>query len=148
MKLTKYILLLLALVGIVNALYLTMVVYPESVNNVNYECDLCSFGDPGIWSCSSVARSPESRVFGVFYPFIALAVYPILALLIVTSLFSKQRNYLLATGLMGLGGTAMNLYFLYQEYAYIHKYCSFCLICLASIIGITALSFFVYHRQK
>ena len=147
MKFIKYFLLFLTILGIVNALYLTTVVYPESMTNPVSECDLCTFGNPEIWSCSSVARSPDSRIFGIYYPFIALAVYPLLAVLIIASLFDHKRKIFLVTGTLGALGSIMNLYFLYLEYAHIHKYCSLCLICLGTILTITALSFILYRRS-
>jgi uncharacterized membrane protein len=136
----------LALVAIVNAAYLSYKVYmfqfvdPYKLTTI---CDFSTFS-----SCTSVLRHPLSLVFGVPFPWIALAVYPIL--LILAWYGYKKASLAPAKIIVVLSGLGMafNGFIIYREIRYIHAYCILCLLCTAIIITIFTLSLSMVRGNK
>lgn len=125
------IIIILAIIAILNAAYLTSVAYGGSSF-----CDINA-----TLSCGSVFSFSWSWIAGIPFPVAALIVYPVLGFLA-----WKWRKYdknsirwwkyvRIISGL----GMLFNLYFLYHEVV-TGVYCPFCLICLAIIITILVMS--------
>lgn len=135
----KYlVIMVLAAVAIVNAAYLSYKAYGyhfAGAPELSTACDAFGAG-----SCSDVLKSPLSLVFGIPFPFVALAVYPVLFLIAFygyrTSSLAPARALAVLSG-MGMG---FNGFIIYREIFFIHEYCLLCLFCTAIIISIFFLS--------
>ena len=87
----KYlIILVLALIGVLNAAYLSYHAY-DFWFGANADalrmlpCDISA-----TFSCSDILSNPRSLIFGIPFPMIALVVYPILSLLALTGWLTQK----------------------------------------------------------
>jgi len=134
----KYLLIvILCLVALVNAVYLSYEAYQYMYTGfeVSSVCDLSQSV-----SCSEVLKSPYSRVFGIPFPWIALAVYPILLAFAYMGYRTKEISYAKVIQVLSLLGMLFNFFIIYREMFYIFAYCILCLICTLIIISIFAIS--------
>lgn len=147
----KYIaIMLLCLVAFVNASYLTYRSYwlsitPASQREVSF-CDINS-----TFSCTDVLDNPYSRVFGIPFPAIAMAVYPVLFILAFLGYRKRSYKYFMALLPLAIGGTLFNSFFIYREATIIGAYCYLCLICTGIIVTIALISgsgFCALKREK
>lgn len=149
----KYlIILILALIGVFNAAYLSIPAY-EYWNGANKEvlqslpCDISS-----TLSCSGILQNKRAIIFEVnnfkvAFPMIALVVYPILTLLALSGWIRKSVTE--AKWLTGLsaGGIAFNGYVISQE-VIVGVFCPLCAMCTAIIITIFILSICIWKGEK
>jgi uncharacterized membrane protein len=87
----KYILILvLALIALGNAAYLSYTAYqllhPVAGVVVSSACDISK-----TLSCSNVIVHPDTMIAGIPFPYLALVVYPIITLLAIWGLFRTQK---------------------------------------------------------
>lgn len=141
--------LILSALAFFNAVYLTNQAFTlrdklaASVGTYSSFCDLNS-----TFSCSNVLLAPAAQVFGLPFPAIAMAVYPIIFLIALLGYFGKcRKTYQILTGL-SLGGICFNSYFIYQEAVNIGSFCPLCLICSAIIVTIFGLSLSEIMKKK
>lgn len=113
----KYlIILVLALIGVFNAAYLSWHAY-DFWFGANADalrmlpCDISA-----TFSCSDILSNPRSLVFGIPFPMIALIVYPILTLLTLIGWFTRETWPAKVLTALALGGICFNSYVIYQEY--------------------------------
>jgi uncharacterized membrane protein len=125
---------ILCIVAIINAGYLTNMAYSE-INGPSF-CDISS-----TLSCSSVFSNTASQIFGIPFPAIALVVYPILLIITLLGYYKKTQNHRLWLKWLSLGGMAFNGYIIFQETFVIKAFCPLCIVCTAIIIAIHILSY-------
>ncbi|EKE30073.1 MAG: hypothetical protein ACD_2C00049G0001 [uncultured bacterium (gcode 4)] len=130
---------ILSIIAFWNATYLTMQNY--RIENLPANWKVTSFCDlNNTFSCTNVLSSPYSKVFGLPFPAIAMAVYPIIfliAFLWMQWIIRKPFHILAA---MWTGWLAFNWFFIFREYLYIWSYCPLCLICTGIITSILIMS--------
>jgi uncharacterized membrane protein len=136
----KYILILvLALIALGNAAYLSYTAYqllhPVAGVTVTSACDISA-----TLSCSNVIIHPDTMIAGIPFPYLALVVYPIITLLAIWGLVSMTAKPAKIINWIALGGILFNGYIISQEVLYVHAYCLLCLICAAIIVTIFGVS--------
>lgn len=136
----KYILILvLALIALGNAAYLSYTAYqllhPVAGVTITSACDISK-----TLSCSNVIVHPDTMIAGIPFPYLALIVYPIITLLAIWGLVSMTAKPAKIINWIALGGICFNGYIISQEVLYVHAYCLLCLICAAIIVTIFGVS--------
>jgi len=136
----KYtVILVLALMALANAAYLSYTAYqllhPVAGVTVTSACDI----SPTL-SCSNVIIHPDTMIAGIPFPYLALVVYPIITLLAIWGLVSMTAKPAKIINWIALGGMLFNGYIISQEVLYVHAYCLLCLICAAIIVTIFGVS--------
>lgn len=135
----KYlVIMVLATIAILNAGYLSFKAYSYHFAGKPELSTVCDAFGPG--SCSDVLRDPLALVFGIPFPFIALAVYPILFLIVWYGYRHSSLTAAKALAVLSGMGMCFNGFIIYREIFFIHAYCLLCLICTAIIISIFLLS--------
>ncbi|HCJ45569.1 MAG: hypothetical protein COZ86_04280 [Candidatus Moranbacteria bacterium CG_4_8_14_3_um_filter_41_13] len=143
----KYrIIMVLAGIAIVNAMYLSYKAYIYHFINPYKLTTICDFS--GWSSCTDVLRNPLSLVFGIPFPWVAFVVYPIL--LGLAWYGYRKSSYVQAKVLTILSGMGMcfNGFIIYREIRFIHAYCILCLICTTIIVSIFILSLQLTQEGK
>lgn len=136
----------LSFLAFINAIYLTAQFYKiesaESAWNISSFCDISNS-----FSCTNVLASPYSQVFGLPFPAIAIAVYPIIFLVAFLGInwIIKKPYHILA--FLWLGWMMFNWYFISMEYLYIKSYCPLCLAC-SVIITLIFILWVVWILEK
>ena len=128
------IIIILCIIAIFNAAYLTNLAYSELAGPSF--CDINS-----TLSCNSVLAHPAAQFFGVPFPVIALVVYPILLIIAVLGYSKTITNHRIRLRRLSLWGIAFNSYVISQEAFVIKAFCPLCLICTAIIITIHILTY-------
>lgn len=140
----KYILILvLALIALGNAAYLSYTAYnilnPRSGLGggqlFKSACDINA-----TFQCTNVIIHPDTMIAGIPFPYLALVVYPIITLLAIWGLMSMTAKPAKIINWIALGGICFNGYIISQEVLYVHAYCLLCLICAAIIVTIFGVS--------
>ncbi len=133
----KYTLILsLAIIAIINATYLSWSAYKMlSGEKTSLGCDI----NP-TFSCSNVIIHPDTMIFGIPFPYLALIVYPVIAALALWGLTSNHHKPAKIIKWIALAGMCFNAYILTMETLFVHAYCILCLICVAIIITIFGVS--------
>ena len=139
---------ILAGIAIVNAAYLSWEAYQIVYLNTDTArifsiCDINS-----TFSCTSALDSAYSRPFGIPFPFVALAVYPVLLLLALLGYIQRSYGYAKALAVLSFMGMCFNGYIIYMETFYIHAFCPLCLLCSAIIITIFITSLWILSEKK
>lgn len=140
MKTKLIIIIILSLIAIFNASYLTIGAYDllEAKNNstgiVPFVCDINS-----TFSCSSLFNYSFTRIFWVPFPMIALFVYPLIVLIAVLWLIGVIKNHFSILFYLWIGWFLFNSYFIVNEIM-VNTYCLLCLMCTFIIITIAILS--------
>lgn len=149
----KYLIIaVLALIGIYNAIYLSIPAY-EYWNGANKEvlqsmpCDISSS-----LSCSGILQNPRAIIFSigefkVAFPMIAMLVYPILFLIALAGWFTKKPCPAKALTALSAGGILFNSYVIYQEII-VGILCPLCAMCTVIIIAIFILSLCIVKSEK
>lgn len=83
---------------------------------------------------------PLSQVFGIPFPMIALAVYPVLLALAVIGWMKNSAVFFKPLAALAAMGTAFNAFIIYREAVYIKSFCILCLLCSAIIVTVFAVS--------
>ncbi len=137
----------LAGVAIINALYLSVKAYHYKVAAAIAGSSFCDLSN--VASCSLVLQSSYSKVFGIPFPWIALVVYPIILVIAIWGV-THQMARTPAKLIMGLSGAGMlfNFFIMYREIALIHAFCLLCFICTIIIISIFAISSTIVRKQN
>ena len=137
---------ILAAIALVNALYLSYKAYYfRYVDSLGLTL-ICDFSK--VNSCSEVLRHPLSNVFGIPFPWVALAVYPIL--LGLAWYGHRKQSYFQAKILLTLSflGMAFNGFIIYREIFFIKAFCLLCFICTLIIITIFVLSLRMVRESR
>lgn len=145
----KYlIILILALVGVFNAAYLSIPAYDywNGANSFALQAMPCDISET--LSCSGILQNPRAIIFSigdfkVAFPMIALVVYPILVLLALIGWFTKKLCPAKALTAMAAGGICFNSYVIYQEFV-VGVFCPLCAMCTVIIITIFILSIMIW----
>lgn len=128
------IVMVLCVIAIFNAAYLTHMAYSQ-LSGPSF-CDISN-----TLSCTSVFNHTASQIFGIPFPVIALVVYPILlliAFLWYRNIISHHRTWLRWFSFWWM---LFNWYIIYQEAFVIKAFCPLCLLCTAIIITIHILTY-------
>jgi uncharacterized membrane protein len=125
---------ILCIIAIINAAYLTNMAYSE-MSGSSF-CDINA-----MISCTSVFNNTASQIFGIPFPMIALVVYPILLLVAVLGYYKKITNHWAWLRWLSLGGMMFNGYIIFQEAFVIKAFCPLCLLCTGIITTIHLLSY-------
>jgi uncharacterized membrane protein len=136
----------LSFLATVNALYLSYKAY--YVRFID-PLGLSSFCDVSqVFSCTDVLRSSYSLVFGVSFPWVALAVYPLLATFAVYGMKTSSLMYMRIIAYTSIAGLIFNLFIIYREMRFIHAYCLLCLVCTIIIATIASISWYSLRVHK
>lgn len=117
----KYlIILILALIGVFNAAYLSIPAYQfwNGSNSFVLQTMPCDLTEK--LSCSGILQNPRAIIFSigtfkVAFPMIALVVYPILVILALIGWFSQKTYPAKVLTAMAAGGICFNGYVISQE---------------------------------
>lgn len=135
MKINKLlVVIVLSIIAIINAAYLTNMAYTE-LSGPSF-CDIST-----TLSCSSVFTHSASQIMSIPFPAIALAVYPIILLVALLWYVGKIYNHRTILKYLSAGGILFNSYIIFQETFVIKAFCPLCLLCTAIIIAIHSLSY-------
>lgn len=142
----------LGIIGTIDAAYLTNEAYKikdkvQTFWNFWWEeiwmaCDVNS-----TFSCSSVFNENFAWILWIPFSWIALIVYPILALIAILWLKWKIKNHFKFLLIMAIWGLLFNSYVIYNEFL-IWAYCLLCIICTAIIITVWSLSIAWLKNEK
>ena len=140
------IILILALIGVANAAYLSIPAYEYWfwADKLALQMMPCDLSDT--LSCSGILQNPRSLIFGIPFPMIALVVYPILS--VIALMGWLRRRTLEAKILTGLsaGGICFNSYVIYQE-SIVGVFCPLCAMCSVIIVTIFVLSIMIWKQK-
>ena len=130
----------LAVIALANAIYLTRAAYeidsaPKDQLTMSRPCDINN-----VFSCSKVLSTPYSKVFGLPFPAIAIAVYPIIFLIALLGFIGVIKKPFPVLALLGIGGMCFNGFFISREFLYVGAYCPLCMVCSGIITTIFVLS--------
>lgn len=119
---TPYLMLVLALIGVVDASYDSYAIYTGQL----------LWCPPPIDGCNTVASSPYARMFDVPLGYLGVVYYLGmcgLAALLAAAPFS--RGLRLCALVYGVTGVSFSAYFMYVQVNFIHAFCIYCLISAA-----------------
>lgn len=137
-----YAILILALISLWNAIYLTISAFDyKAWNTSSLFCDLNN-----TFSCSNLFSFDFAWIFWIPFPFIAVVVYPILALIAILWILKKCKKAFHILLVLWIWWMMFNSYIIYNEYL-VWVYCLACLACTISITTITILSA-IWVKQK
>lgn len=138
MKKTKLIALIAAVIGAIDATYLTWV-------KLSHNETLCS---PGFGDCYTVNTSRYAEVYGIPIALLGLGTYlAIIALL----LFEEKTDFLRENGSMLLFGISLigvlySAYLSYLEEFVIHAWCPYCILSALAMVAIFIVS--IIHLKQ
>lgn len=136
----------LAAIAIINAAYLSYKAYFFRYVDPMGLSSFCDFSSTA--SCSEVLRHPLSQVFGVSFPWVALAVYPILFGLAWFGYKRQSFTQAKALAVLAFLGMCFNGFIIYREILFIKAYCLLCLLCTVIIVSIFILSVQLLQAEK
>lgn len=135
MKKKYIIILILAIIALGNAIYLSAKAYqllnPVEGVTISSGCDINA-----TLSCTNVITHPDTMIFDIPFPYLAMLVYPIIILLTLWGLKVGTNKPARIINWVALGGVLFNGYIISQEVLYIQAYCILCMICTAIIVTI------------
>lgn len=136
---------LLSVLAFINACYLSYKSYFVRFVDPNGLTSFCDISQ--MFSCTDVLRHPLSQIAGISFPWIAMAVYPVL--FIVAFYGYKKMSLSYAKTLAGLSflGILFNGFIIYREAMFIHSYCLLCLLCTLIIVTIFSLSLSMVYKK-
>jgi uncharacterized membrane protein len=145
MRKTYLIILLLCIIAIGNASYLSYHAYAfwfaENADALrNLPCDISS-----MFSCSDILKNSRALIFGIPFPMIALVVYPVLAILAIIGYLKKSLTLMKIITVMALMGMCFNGYVISQEII-IMVFCPLCALCTLIIITIAILAGYQWRK--
>ncbi len=145
------IILVLALVGVFNAAYLSIPAYNYWNGDSSFVLQSMPCDFSNTFSCTDILKNPRAIIFSigdfkVAFPMIALVVYPILALLALIGWFVKKTCPAKVLTAMAAGGICFNGYVIYQEYI-VGIFCLLCAMCTVIIIIIFILSIMIWKNK-
>lgn len=137
----------LTILGMINAFYLSYEAYqalnPSALNFIGGSfCDINKQ-----FSCTGFLATPDSRVFGIPFPWIAALVYPILFVLSVAAYFHNSRNLVRIVTILAFCGLAFNGYVISREFK-VGVFCPLCLMCTGYILTIGILGLLILKDSK
>ncbi len=134
----------LSIIAFINAAYLSYKAYFVRFVDPVGLTSFCDFSST--FACTDVLRHPLSQVFGISFPWIALAVYPVI--FIIAFLGHKHRGalYVNALAVISFLGMLFNGFIIYREAMFIHTYCLLCLLCTVIIVSIFGISVSMIKR--
>jgi uncharacterized membrane protein len=141
------VILILALIGVFNAAYLSYHAYgfwfganADALRML--PCDISA-----TFSCSDILSNPRSLVFGIPFPMVALIVYPILSIIALIGWMTRTTcPAKILTGLSA-GGICFNSYVIYQE-SIVGVWCPLCAMCTVIIVTIFVLSIMIWKKKE
>lgn len=114
-----YLMLVLALIGIIDAFYDSYAIY----NGLPLWCP------PPIDGCNIVASSPYAHIFGLPVGYFGVAYYVCMFGLAALLAFAPVSRGLRLTALVCAAiGVAFSIYFMNVQFTFIHAFCIYCLI--------------------
>ena len=128
------IIIVLCIIAIFNAAYLTNLAYSE-LSGPSF-CDINS-----TLSCNNVLVHPAAQIFGIPFPVIALIVYPILLLIAILGYTKTITSHWIQLRRLSLWWMLFNSYIIMQEAFVIKAFCPLCLLCTVIIIIIHTLTY-------
>lgn len=148
----KYlIILVLALIGVFNAVYLSIPAYEywNGTNSFVLQSMPCDISEA--LSCSGILQNERAIMFSigdfkVAFPMIALVVYPLLVLLALSGWIRKSLTEAKILTGMAFGGMLFNSYVIYQEFV-VGIFCPLCAMCTVIIVTIFILSIMIWKQK-
>ena len=127
---------ILALLGLADAAYLTQVAYTGG----SLACSI-----EGLSGCNVVAQSAYSKVFGIPLALYGVVFYVSFLLVFLLSRIRPHHRLFLIVTLMGLLGVLFSTYFLYVQVVLIKALCIYCIV---SAIVTYILGILTYQRYR
>lgn len=138
-----YAIIVLALISMGNALYLTLsALNYKAGDSSKFACDIND-----TLSCSSLFSFDFAWIFWIPFPAIAMVVYPIITIIAVLWVFKKCKKSFEIMLWLGIWGILFNGYIIYNEFQ-VWVFCPACLACTWAITTITILSFIGVKSKK
>lgn len=146
MRKTYLIILILSIIAIGNASYLSYHAYAfwfaENADALRaLPCDISAS-----LSCSGILSNARALIFGIPFPMIALVVYPVLAILALIGYVRHTLTPMKVISIMALMGMCFNGYVISQEYI-ISVFCPLCALCTLIIISIAILAIRAWKKN-
>lgn len=134
-----WLLTLLAVIGLIDALYLSYSAYTAT----SLVCDI-----EGLTDCNVVAQSAYSRLWGIPLAYLGAAFY--VAILVVTLALWRMPSRLMAQALIGFTalGALASAYFLYLQLMVIEAFCIYCLVSAATSFLLLALAVYAFQKLR
>lgn len=134
---------ILTILGIINAAYLSYEAYAILHSAASQGILGTSFCDINeTLSCTSFMNKPESRIFGIPFPYIALTVYPVLFMLSTLAYIKNNRNLVKIVTILAFCGLAFNSFVISREIS-VGVFCPLCLMCTGYILTIGILGLLI-----
>lgn len=138
------IILLLALVGLGDSMYLTV----EHFNKVIPPCVVHPFIPAFLIDCGKVLTSPYSSMFGIPLAVMGLGHYGVLSLLIAAAIVSKNKFFKYLVILQSAVGAVSSFYFMYVQIGIIGSLCLYCTLSAMVSFVIFALTYNVLRKER
>lgn len=142
------IIIILTILGIINASYLSYEAY-HILHATNTSALLgtsfCDINDT--LSCTSFMNKPESRIFGIPFPYIALCVYPILCILSILAYVRNNITLVKIVTILAFMGLAFNWFVISREFS-VGVFCPLCLMCTGYILTIGILGSIILKQYS
>ncbi len=120
--LAPYVMIALALIGVVDAFYDSYMIYTDQL----------LWCPPPIDGCNIVASSPYARIVGVPLGYFGLVFYLYMFGFAALLAFDPLSRGLRLGALLYAGlGMSSSIYFMYVQFTFIHAFCIYCLISAA-----------------
>jgi uncharacterized membrane protein len=128
---------LVAIIGLVDALYLSITHYTNNLVPCNFT-----------HGCETVLKSSYSEIFGV--PVAALGVIFYLVVLSTSIFFVQHKMFHWWLSIWGLLGFVSTLYFLYLQAFVLHSFCQYCLLSAitSTVIFVLLSVLYFIHKKK
>lgn len=130
----------LALVGLVDSLYLAS----HAATDSNLFCEIGA----GLDGCNTVAQSPYSQFFGIPLAYLGVAFYALLLLAALAALWKHHRHIHRALLAIAFLGAAFSIVFLYIQFALIKALCIYCLVSAVVAFASFAAALWLDLRHK
>lgn len=137
------IVLLLALSGLIDSIYLTW----EHFNKVIPPCTVNKFL-PILSDCGKVLSSPYSVMFGVPLALAGVVHYGILFSLIIATFFSRSKILKYLIVLQSIAGALASTYFMYLQLGVIRSICIYCTLSALVSFTLVAIVYVILKRER
>ncbi|MDO8609906.1 MAG: quinone-dependent dihydroorotate dehydrogenase [bacterium] len=138
-----FILLILGILGIIDAGYLTF----EHYNNILPPCTINHFL-PILTDCGKVLTSSYSLIFGIPLALLGIIHYSFVALSLILAIRFKNKLYSIWTLMQSVLGAIASLYFMYLQLFVIKSICTYCTVSAFISFAIFILAFFYLEKER
>lgn len=139
----KYLILILSLLGLFDASYLTY----EHYQNIIPPCTVNRFF-PIVSDCGKVLRSSYSVMFGVPLAVIGVFQYSFFLIAIIALIISRKKVFAYWIIFQSLIGAIFSLYFMYIQLVILKSICIYCTLSALISFTIFFLSYKIFYKER